>query len=370
MSAADAAVPRHLQLPIGGDTCCKSYNAESFRFDFRIDQFSTTTRLEIMSTEHFHSPAFHVSNVEEFLHTVESRFGGRKTDVDTSTCFEAHGNSLVLPDVTLMSAASNCRLSVDYPGFECARLSIAVKGGGSMKIGSETVDINAVQTCIASFGRPSTVRLGAEHCLINLRIGRSAIERSLTAMLGAKPNRGLECEPTGSFRNPRLNGLRELVNFLANRWNSTGIEYPPLVLQELEQVIVTMFLLGTRHQFSTMLERNPADGSVSQLDRIEAHIEAHWDQAVRIDTLVEVSGLNARAIFRLFQRVRGYSPMAFAKIVRLRQAREMLAAPQDSATVSQIAFRCGFSNHGHFARDYREAFGELPSETLHRSKQN
>lgn len=323
-----------------------------------------------MSTQHFHSPAFRISNVEEFLHTVEARFGGKNTDVDKSNCFEAHGNSLVLPDVTLMSAASNCRLSVDYPGFDCARLSIAVKGSGSMKIGSETVEINSTQTCIASFDRPSAVKLEAEHDLINLRIGRSAIERSLTAMLGAKPNRGLDCEPIGLFRNPRLNALRELMNLLANRWNSTTVEYPLLVLQELEQVIVTTFLLGTRHQFSAMLERNPADGSVSQLDRIEAYIEAHWDQPVRIDKLVEVSGLNARAIFRLFQRVRGYSPMAFAKMVRLRQAREMLATPKGSATVSQIAFKCGFSNHGHFARDYREAFGELPSETLHRSKQD
>jgi AraC-like DNA-binding protein len=321
-----------------------------------------------MSTQHFHSPAFHISNIEEFLHTVEARFGGRITEVGKSSCFEAHGNSLVLPDVTLMSAASNCGLSVDYPGFDCARLSISVKGSGSMRIGSEEVEINAAQTCIASFDRPSTVNLEAEHDLINLRIGRSAIERGLTAMLGAKPNRALDCEPTGSFRNPRLNGLRELMNLLASRWNSTNIEYPPQALHELEQVIVTMFLLGTRHQFSAVLERNPSDGSLSQLDRIEAYIEAHWDQPVRIDTLVELSGLNARAIFRLFQRVRGYSPMAFAKMVRLRRAKEMLTAPHDSATVSQIAFRCGFSNHGHFARDYHHTFSELPSATLLRAR--
>jgi transcriptional regulator GlxA family with amidase domain len=32
--------------------------------------------------------------------------------------------------------------------------------------------------------------------------------------------------------------------------------------------------------------------------------------------------------------------------------------------VTGVAFACGFQNLGHFARDYRLRFGELPSETL------
>jgi len=35
-----------------------------------------------------------------------------------------------------------------------------------------------------------------------------------------------------------------------------------------------------------------------------------------------------------------------------------------------VAFNCGFGNLGHFAREYREAFGELPSETLARARGN
>jgi AraC-like DNA-binding protein len=38
--------------------------------------------------------------------------------------------------------------------------------------------------------------------------------------------------------------------------------------------------------------------------------------------------------------------------------------------VTGIAFKCRFGNLGHFAADYRRAFGELPSDTLarHRSR--
>jgi len=37
--------------------------------------------------------------------------------------------------------------------------------------------------------------------------------------------------------------------------------------------------------------------------------------------------------------------------------------------VIQVALKCGFQNPGHFARDFRLAFGELPSETLKRTAQ-
>jgi AraC family ethanolamine operon transcriptional activator len=38
----------------------------------------------------------------------------------------------------------------------------------------------------------------------------------------------------------------------------------------------------------------------------------------------------------------------------------------DEVLIKQIAVYCGFSHPGHFSRDYKHLFGELPSETLRR----
>ena len=104
--------------------------------------------------------------------------------------------------------------------------------------------------------------------------------------------------------------------------------------------------------------------------RVEEFIEANWNQPVSIDAIAEITGISARAIFRAFRRSRGYSPMAFAKKVRLRHAQELLVAPDEDTTVTGIALKCGFANPGHFAREYREVFGHLPSHSLARSKAN
>jgi transcriptional regulator GlxA family with amidase domain len=79
-----------------------------------------------------------------------------------------------------------------------------------------------------------------------------------------------------------------------------------------------------------------------------------------------VTGASARTIFKTFRQSRGYSPMAFLKQVRLDHARRMLLKSDSKTSVTAVALACGFHNLGHFARDYRARFGELPSETLGR----
>lgn len=59
--------------------------------------------------------------------------------------------------------------------------------------------------------------------------------------------------------------------------------------------------------------------------------------------------------------------MAFLKERRLEQAqRALLGADSESTTVTEIATRLGFYHLGQFSKDYRQAFQELPSETLRR----
>jgi len=52
----------------------------------------------------------------------------------------------------------------------------------------------------------------------------------------------------------------------------------------------------------------------------------------------------------------------------LQRAKQMLMEPNQRTSVSTVAFKCGFGNLGHFAKDFREMFGELPSETLSRTR--
>ena len=127
------------------------------------------------------------------------------------------------------------------------------------------------------------------------------------------------------------------------------------------------FLTANDSNYSLVLRRPARSAASWQVRRVEAYIEANWDQPLTIEALALVTGVSARTLFHSFRKSRGYSPMDFAKRIRLGHARRMLEEGDASTAVTTVAYTCGFGNLGHFSGYYRRAFGELPSATLRRS---
>ena len=100
------------------------------------------------------------------------------------------------------------------------------------------------------------------------------------------------------------------------------------------------------------------------VNRARAYMQAHIDEPITIADLCEAVGASRRTIQYSFQEVLNLNPVSFLRALRLNGVRRALknAAPQTS--VADIAARWGFWHLSHFAADYREMFGERPSETL------
>ena len=81
--------------------------------------------------------------------------------------------------------------------------------------------------------------------------------------------------------------------------------------------------------------------------------------------MTAIAGVSERALYNGFRTWRGNSPKSYLKAVRLDRVRtELLGVKSKTGNVSDIARECGFRHMGNFARDYRQRFGERPSETL------
>jgi AraC-like DNA-binding protein len=313
-------------------------------------------------------PVFQTSDPEEFRHALVTRFGATSAEIKSSKDLMARGSLVQLQSIGLIYGHGSATASCEFPESERFRLFSAFTGNGRSTIGKQTIALDADQCCIISPGQKATLASDDSHEWFNVRIDSGAFERKLCYLLGAQPSGKLVFETAVNRNTPRFQQFWRLMLFFAEQLNATSEPLPPLVQRELEQAILVSFLSANRHTFSELLEREPNETLPSHVRRAEEFIEAHWDQAISIESLVETTGVGARAIFRAFQQNRGYSPMAFARMVRLRHAREMLCAGDPDTSVTSVAFVCGFGNLGHFARDYRETFGERPSETLARAE--
>lgn len=98
--------------------------------------------------------------------------------------------------------------------------------------------------------------------------------------------------------------------------------------------------------------------------RADDYMRACVGEPLSLLDLCRELGVSERTLHYAFQEVRGLSPMAYFRAIRLNAVRQELKTAPDTATVHEIAQRWGFWHTGEFAAAYRRLFGELPSQTL------
>jgi len=311
-------------------------------------------------------PVIRTSDSEQLRQLGMQWLGASRVDLRNIGSFHARLNAVSLASTSLAFGATSCDLVADHVPMDVVRLQIALKGRGLTCVGDQITEINENQFAVAPAGIPWQMASQGGHQRLTLRIDQPALLQRLTALIGVKPKGDYRFESAIPADEPRSRSLFRLIEFLSKQLDEGAAAWPAAVYRELEDAVQIAFLSATRHKFRELLDTPGAMPDFGLVKRLEQFIEASWREAITIERLVAEAGVSARSIFRAFERVRGYSPIAFAKSVRLQRARELLLSGDPAVTVASAAAACNFANPGHFARYYRATFGELPSATVSR----
>lgn len=280
--------------------------------------------------------------------------------------FGIHANYARLTSTGLAYCAYDSAVSLSFPEADLIRQFFSIEGSASFSTANASQAIGAWSPFLSAESR---LRLDFEPGYRQLvaRFDSGALEHSLKSLLGDASDRkliflGREPDPT------QMSYVRRDTFQLAEELERFGGDYSPLAMAELERRLMFRLLLAHPHNYTQQLQRPPASANRGIVDIVEAFIEANWDKPIDIDTLARIADVSARTIFREFALAGRGSPGQFAKRVRLQRAAELLRRPNEQTSVTGVAFRCGFQNHGRFASEYARQIGELPSETLRRAK--
>jgi AraC-like DNA-binding protein len=99
-----------------------------------------------------------------------------------------------------------------------------------------------------------------------------------------------------------------------------------------------------------------------QVRRVEEFFRERARAAVILAEAAACAGCSVRALQLAFRRYRGMTPMMVLRHIRLEAARDALARADGATSIRGIAADYRFSNPGRFARLFKEAFGQFPSE--------
>jgi len=136
----------------------------------------------------------------------------------------------------------------------------------------------------------------------------------------------------------------------------------PLALRQYESALLNTLLFGLKSDADLYSGQRDQIASPYFVRRTEEFIREHLDEALNIEMLAEQAGVSVRTLHAGFRKFRQHTPMGLLRELRLDRVREELMASEHQS-VTDVAFRWGFTHLGRFSQEYRRRFGESPSET-------
>ncbi len=278
------------------------------------------------------------------------------------------GKSAAIQDISYSAMHVDQPHVVDIDALDNYTLSFQIAGAASWQIGKDHGEISRNMAGLGLPGDHAIIERSAGVEMFTLRVKPAALMEKVSSIIGEKAPQRINFRRQASLERPEMASMARTMKFLIMEHEALNSGGRSIVLTELEQAVMVLMLFANRHDFERALERGQPNVAPWQVHRAEEYIKANWDQPVTIEVLAKVTGASARSLFQTFRDSRGYSPIAFAKKMRLMRAREQLQSGSDSLMVTDVALACGFGNLGHFAKDYAAAFGEKPSVTLANAK--
>ena len=267
----------------------------------------------------------------------------------------------ITPDVSLGRLAYGTQVTirpVERDGVVLVQIPLA--GAARASFGALSVPIGPTSYAVLDVRCMSDAVFSAEFDMIVLRIRTSRLLSYLEAALGRRAGRHLAFAPGLEAGSAAWRTWRPVACALEAMCADPGAT-PAGVLGTWEATIVSALLHAQPNSYTDDLGRPASSIAPRHVRRAEEFIEERAHARLTSEEVARHVGVSIRALFDGFKAFRGLTPAEHIRAVRLVRAREDLLSGR--CTVAESASRWGFQHAGHFAKRYRQRFGELPHRT-------
>lgn len=159
---------------------------------------------------------------------------------------------------------------------------------------------------------------------------------------------------------PRLGFQDERIAALAGQIAAECTSEAPL--HDLYGEGLLNALLVALFRIERPAERRRSQLSRRQLQRVQAYIEDHCLENIRLSALAEVAGLSQTYFSHAFKATTGVGPYRWHMQARIRRVQRLLL--QEEAPLTEVAALAGFSDQAHLTRVFKQHVGVTPAAWL------
>jgi AraC-binding-like domain len=268
-------------------------------------------------------PFIRSRNIEEVSAAI-TRMYARPVLVPTRGIdgFDTTLNNCRLQHIELGYGSYGAALGFEFPATEVFSLLLPVRGSAEIISGRTSIALTVGSSAVTTADVGHRTNCSADYEHIMLRINSRTLIAKLAAITGAAISEPLRMSPEQDSRHPAAKMLRRYLPLLVDTLSRAAPPFPDWWMAQTEQLLITLFLCGHRHNHSHLLEEEVPEAAPRQVRQAEEYIEANAERAVSLEELADITGVTAFALFRSFKRNRGYSPLQFAARLRSKRGRE------------------------------------------------
>lgn len=203
---------------------------------------------------------------------------------------------------------------------------------------------------------------------IIVSIPSPALRQVLEGLLQRPIEAALTFEPQMNAADGDQAAWWRMVKFLLAEMGSAGpfLNHQQMV-GDLEQAMIKGLLLSQPHNYSQALVEATRPACPHYLLRAKQFIHDNARENIALEDIERAAGVSRYKLFEGFGQHFGHAPMAYLKKYRLEAVRREILSDCSERNVSSIAMNWGFTHLGRFSNDYKQLFGETPSQTLKRA---
>jgi len=105
---------------------------------------------------------------------------------------------------------------------------------------------------------------------------------------------------------------------------------------------------------------NTTDTMPKQISKAIQMFAEHIEDPLQIKDIAAAVNMSTRSLERSFRRATGESPLKYYRLLRLKQARQLVLYSSD--TITEIAYSVGYSSTSPMQNHYKEIYGVSPQE--------
>jgi AraC-like DNA-binding protein len=232
-------------------------------------------------------------------------------------------------------------------------------------VAHERVRCDAETGAVLSPELENVIRPEAGNGRLALSISRDSVVRQLAALLGRPVTAPVQFAPSIALDRGYGRSLARHVHAaVEDLEEAEPLLRGAITLTSFEQFVVTALLVSHPHNYSAELQRPARRPAPRDVRRAIDYIEANLTAPVTLEDVVRAAGVSGRVLFRHFRNATGESPLAYLRNARFQRVRDALRRARSGERIVDIAALWGFDHMGRFAVEYRQRFGEKPSETM------